>query len=320
MLIIVDFPKLLTKIFLIGLWGTLFFIILYTIAFLLRAYKLKIIFRGLNQPIKYKSSYFSIGSSFLINSLTPGQFGDIVKVLILKDQEDIIITESLAGIAIERVLDLLFLFSSTFFAFIYLYLANIGEQENRNILGQNLQFYLFFGAVLIITLLILSLVILYKQDFVIKITNKVSKRIGAYLDKFLSNFKIGLNKFRNHKKKFLYIILLSIPTYVIDAFIVVIFFIFLGYNLNVFIILLATLVSFLSIIIPITPGGWGISENIGALFIYIFYPEIAYLEILSIFIIDHLLRSAYVFFYGGYSIVHLNFKLKEAKQRIKKDN
>jgi len=38
------------------------------------------------------------------------------------------------------------------------------------------------------------------------------------------------------------------------------------------------------------------------------YPEIAYLDILAVFILDHLLRSAYLFFYGGYSLLHLNFK------------
>jgi uncharacterized protein (TIRG00374 family) len=315
MIIIVDFQKLMKKLSMIGLVGTLLFILIYTIAFLLRAYKLKLIFRGLNHPIKYNSSYFSIGTSFFINSITPGQLGDVAKVFILKDQEDIRLSESFAGIAIERVLDFLFLFSFSLFTLIFLYLS-IGEIEIETILGQSLQLYLFFGAVIISIIIILFLVLLYKQDFVIKIVNKVSSKLGDYLDRFLNNFKNGLKKFKDHRKELLYIILLNFPTYIIDAFILVIFFVFLGYNLNIFIIILATLVLFFSNIIPITPGGWGVSENIGALLIIIFYPGFPYLDILAVFVIDHLLRTAYLCFYGGYSILHFNFKIKEARKMI----
>ncbi|MFX0105283.1 MAG: YbhN family protein [Candidatus Hodarchaeota archaeon] len=318
--IFVDFSNLITNLFKIGLWGTLFFILIYTVAFLLRAYKVKLIFKGLNQPIKFSSSYFSIGASFLINDLTPGQLGDIAKVLILKDQEDMRLSESFAGIAVERVLDLLLLFSISCFALIYLYMTNISELEKNILLGQNLQFYLLIGAILIVIVLILFLISFYKQDFVVKIMNKVSKKLGDYLDRFLRNFKNGLKKFKDHKKEFLYVILLNIPTYIIDAFIVVIFFIFSGYNLNIFIIILATLVLFFSKIIPITPGGWAISELIGAFFIKIFYPEIELEMILSIFVIDHFLRTAYVLLYGGYSILHYNFKLKEARKILDKNN
>jgi len=73
---------------------------------------------------------------------------------------------------------------------------------------------------------------------------------------------------------------------------------------------------FFSKIFTITPGGWGISENVGALVIFLFYPQIPFLEILSVFIIDHLFRSVFLFFYGGYSMLHYNFKLKEAEKAI----
>jgi len=93
--------------------------------------------------------------------------------------------------------------------------------------------------------------------------------------------------------------------------IVVIFFYLLGYQLNILLLLLAIILTFFSQAFPITPGGWGISDNVGALFILFFYPEIPFIEILAIFIIDHLFRHAYVLFFGGYSIFHFNFSLKE---------
>ena len=77
---------------------------------------------------------------------------------------------------------------------------------------------------------------------------------------------------------------------------------------------MALVLTYFSKTFPITPGGWGVSENIGALFFYLFHPEIPYLLILSIFIIEHLFRSGYLFFYGGYSILHYNIKLIEVEQ------
>ena len=60
-----------------------------------------------------------------------------------------------------------------------------------------------------------------------------------------------------------------------------------------------------------TPGGWVISENLGTLFILFFYPSISYTDILSIFIIDHLIRLLYVFIYGSSSMVAMNFNIYE---------
>ena len=94
MVIIIDFQNLLKNLSMIGLWGTFLFIIIYMIAFLLRGFKLKLIFKGLDHPIKFSSSFFSIGAIFIINDITPGQIGDTVRMFILKDQEDIGLSES----------------------------------------------------------------------------------------------------------------------------------------------------------------------------------------------------------------------------------
>ncbi len=83
----VEFPKLIQKIVTIGIWGLLSFILIYTLAFILRAYKLKLIFKGLDQDISYSTAYFSTGASFLINDSTPGKLGDIAKIFIIRDEE-----------------------------------------------------------------------------------------------------------------------------------------------------------------------------------------------------------------------------------------
>ncbi|MGB5911422.1 MAG: lysylphosphatidylglycerol synthase transmembrane domain-containing protein [Promethearchaeia archaeon] len=313
MILFVDFASFLQKIIIIGPFGLIAFIITYTIAFILRAYKLKLIFKGISQEINYSTSYFSIGASFFINGVIPGKVGDVAKIFIIKDQENIGLGESTAGIAVERILDMILLFVISCFALIYLYLSNIGEASSKEFLGLSIEFYLIIGAALIIGILIIIFLSLYKTETIINIIAKISPKIAHYVGRFIINFKRGIKTLRENKKTLVYVILLGIPVYVIDGFIIVIFFYALGFQLNVLILILAINLSFFSQVFPITPGGWIISENIGSVFIFFFYPLFpgGYENILAIFIIEHLFKQVYILFFGGYSIFRFNFSLKQ---------
>ncbi|NVM19594.1 MAG: flippase-like domain-containing protein [Candidatus Lokiarchaeota archaeon] len=317
MVFFVNFQSLVEKVISVGIVGLLIFIASYTVAFILRAFKLKLIFKGINKDVTYSTSLFSIGAAFVINDLTPAKLGDFAKILIIKDKENIRLSESTAAIAIERVLDLILLFSISCFALIYLYLTSFGGSSERLILGQTIQFYIIIGAVFIIGIFILFLLLLYKTETILKIIRKLSKKLAHYLERFIINFKEGMTNFKGHKKELIYIILLGFPTWIIDAAIVIIF--FYPLDVNVIILILAKILTFFSKTFPITPGGWGISENVGALFTYFFYPYLFldYGVMLSIFVIDHLFRSAYLLIFGGYSILHYNIKLKEIEQMKK---
>jgi len=314
MVFFVDFYSLLQRIMMVGILGLILFILFYTLAFLLRSYKLKMIFEGLEKNVSFSTSYFSIGASFVINDLTPAKMGDFAKIFIIRDEENIRLSESAAAIAIERILDLILLFLISCFALIYLYIGNYGESSSRLILGQTIQFYLIIGAMLIVMILVFFILLFYKTEFVLKILKKISPKLSYYIGRFVINFKEGMKSFKNHKKELIYIILLGFPTWIIDAALIILFFNPLGYGVNILLLILAKILTFFSKTFPITPGGWGISENVGALFIFFFYPGIAYSVILSVFIIDHLFRSAYLLIFGGFSIFHYNFSLKQIKK------
>jgi len=313
MVFVVDFNSLIQRIVMVGVLGLIIFILSYTIAFLLRAYKLKLIFKGLDTNISFPTSYFSIGAAFVINDLTPAKLGDFAKIFIIKDKERIRLSESSAAIAIERILDLILLFIISCIALIYLYLSNYGSSSLILVLGQTIQFYLIVGALIIFALFILLILLFYKTEFILKLLKKMSPKLAHYIGRFVINFKEGMKNFKNHKKELIYVILLGFPTWIIDAAIIFLFFNPLGYQVNIYLLILAKILTFFSKTFPITPGGWGISENVGALFIFFFYPGIAYAEILSVFIIDHLFRSAYLLIFGGFSIFHYNFSLKQIK-------
>ena len=314
MIFFVDFISLINKIYLIGLYGTIIFIIAYTITFILRAYKLKLIFIGLNRDVSFLTSYFSIGTAFAINEVIPAKVGDLAKIIFLKEHADIKLSESLGGSALERFLDLFILFSISFFALIYIYVIKIGDNETITLFGISLQFYLFLGTLLIIGILALLLLLVFKTEFVLKIVRKFSMKIATLLENFIENFKKALKRLREHKKELVIVLFIGCLIWLLEALIGVMFFYLLGFDLNIFILILALLFTYFSKAFPITPEGWGISENLGAVFVLIFYPSIPYLDLLSIFIIEHLFRSAYIFFYGGYSIFRYNFNLKNIKQ------
>ena len=311
MFLFVDITSLFFKIATIGLLGLIFFVILYTIAFIIRAFRLKLIFKGLNQNITYSTCYFSLGVSFVINDLTLGKLGDLAKIGFIKDQTEVKLSESVCGVAIERVSDLIILFCISCFALIYLYINNLRGDVDKIILGQSIQFYLLIGALMIVAILFILILLIYKTMFIIKIVGRISTKLADILGKFFINFKKGMKQFKDHKIEFVFTILLGFIIWIIEAFIVVIFFYILGYELNILILILAMILSIFSRTFQITPGGWGISENIGALFVFLFYPEIPFTEILSVFIIDHLFRSIYLFVFGGYSVFRYNVKMKE---------
>lgn len=308
---IVDFVSLIQKIITIGILGLISFASIYTVGFLIRAYKLKIIFQGINIDIGYSTSYLSTGAGLIVNDLAPGKVGDIVRIFIIKDQKNLKLSESVAGIAIERILDFFLIFFISCFSIIFLFISNYGETSTKTLLGINIQFFLALGIILIIGIFIVLLLLIYRTEFIIGLINRILPKIADYLNRFVRNFKRGIKEFSKHRRIYLITILLGFPTWIVDGFIVGLFFYILGYQVNILVIILATVLINLSKTFPITPGGWGISENVGALFIFFFYPEILFTEILSVFIIDHFLRTAYLLIFGGYSLLHYNIRLKD---------
>ncbi len=313
MIYFVNFPNLIQKMITIGYWGLFLFIITYTIVFICRTYKLYLIFKGIDHKISYSTLYFSTGAGLIINDITPAKIGDLARIFIIKDQENLRLSDVVAGISIERILEFIFIFIISFFALIILYMSNYGVNNTKILLSNSIQFFLLIGVILIIAIFLILLLLIYKTKFILGIIERIMPKFADYIIIFITNFKEAMKKFKDERKKFLLTVLLGFTIWILDAFIVIIFFYLLGFQLNMFIIILATILINFSKIFPVTPGGWGISENIGALFIFFFNPGISYTDILSIFIIDHLLRSAYLLFYGGYSILHYNVRLKTIK-------
>ncbi|MFX1259701.1 MAG: lysylphosphatidylglycerol synthase transmembrane domain-containing protein, partial [Promethearchaeota archaeon] len=244
---------------------------------------------------------------FGINELTPGKFGDLARIEFIRQKEkDISLSKSTCGVSIERFLDLLVLFIFICFATFFIYLNNI-----KGTTDLNLQLYLGIGAFILLSAIVILTFLFFKTDWILKIVGKISIRLKNRMERFLIKFFEGLNDFRQNKKNIVNVFALSAPTWFLDTLTLVLLFYLLEYEIDIFIIILAQIIVFFTKTFPITPGGWVISENIGALLIFLFYPSIPFSKLLAVFILDHAIRSAYILIYGTSSALGFNFKFKK---------
>jgi len=317
MIIYVDFQTILLNLQRISIWGIFLFFVIYTLAFIFRAFKLKLVFNGINLEPNYFIIYGAIGTGWAINELTPAKLGDFVKMEYIRQKEhNFPLSKCLCAVLIDRFIDLIILFSITCFALLYIYLSSA-----TYITQLNLDFFIIIGAIILFIGVIGLTLLFFKTDWILSITDRISPKLKNLLEKFIVRFVEGLKDIRKDKKRIILILLYNIPTWLFESLTLVLIFYFVGFQMNIFIIMLAQIVTFFTKTIPITPGGWGVSEIIGALLLSVFYPAIPYNEMLSVFILDHILRVVYVFIYGGISTVAINFKFKDINtEKFKNSN
>jgi len=306
MVIFVDINTIINELHKISFYGLFFFILIYTGVFVMRTIRLKLIFQALNLNVSYLTLYGSYGIGWGINELTPGKIGDLVRIEAIRQKEsNISLSKSLCGIGIERVIDLLLLFSITCIALIFMYLLNIQGTSSLN-----LSFYVGICGILLLGGTLILIILFIKTDWILNGLGKISPKLQYLIEGFLRNFLEGINDFRKNKKKVIEVFLLSMPTWMLETLTLVSFFYLTGYSVNIFIIIVAQVIVFFTKTFPITPGGWVISENAGALLIFLFFPSIEYQYILGIVVLDHVIRTGYILIFGIISSLLLNFKFK----------
>lgn len=306
MILFVDINTIINELHKISFFGLFLFILIYTGVFIMRTVRLRLIFRGLNLNASYLTLYGSYGIGWGINELTPGKIGDLVRIEVIRQKESSIsLSKSLCGIGIERVIDLLLLFSITCIALLFMYLFNIQGTSSLN-----LSFYIGICGLLLLGGAIILIILFIKTDWILNVLERISPKLKNLLEGFLKNFLEGINDFRKNKEKAIEVFLLSIPTWIFETFTLVSIFYLTGYSVNIFIIIVAQIIVFFTKTFPITPGGWVISENAGALFIFLFFPSIPYPTLLSLVVLDHVIRTAYILIFGIGSSLLLNIKLK----------
>ncbi len=156
MLYFIDFSLIIRNITKISIYGIVLFVLIYSLTFILRTYRLKIIFRGLNSDASFLNLFGSFGIGWGVNEIIPGKFGDLVRLEFIRQKENNLNrSKILCGISIERFTDLAILLLITSFTLLYLYFNEIkGTSELK------LTFYIGIGALILLCSLIIVLILL----------------------------------------------------------------------------------------------------------------------------------------------------------------
>jgi uncharacterized protein (TIRG00374 family) len=288
------------------------FFSLYGLSYAIRSYAWKEVFNIINQKVKYRNLFYSTGISILLNELIPFKIGDLARLETVTKKEGLPYGVTLSCLAIYRILDLLVIVTLALVGILMLFF--FGTAQNLFI-NQILLTSISFG--LIVVLFISLLIVFKKEEQILSIINKISSKIANWMYKLIHPFNISLKEIIKNRRQLVKPIFVDSIAILLDSLLMILLLPAFNIVIDPLIIMIASLFIFLSSIIPILPGGWGISEVIGTSIIVVFYPSIEISTLLSLVLIDHFLRFLYAIVYGGISIVKMDYSWKN---RINTDN
>ncbi|NOR85199.1 flippase-like domain-containing protein [archaeon] len=260
-------------------------IILFYLAFPIRALRWKIMLENTKIKTKYDGLTEIIFLSWFVNSIIPAKFGDFYRAHALKKKEGFKRTHILGTIFAERAIDILFLFllsgvlSATFIS-------------NKIINGINIIYFGIFGSLLFLIVLI---IIKYKKK---RILFFVPKQLKTHAHDFFKSLNQTLNL-----KTAPNIFLMTTIIWLFES--MCFYFVVLSLNiaLPITIIIAIALAGILLTAIPLTPAGLGAVE-VGMLGLFIavgvaqpiaitaifFYRIITYWSLVIFGAIDYLIN------------------------------
>ncbi len=270
----------------------------YTIQFLVRALSWYLIAKDLKSRAPYSLLYYSLGVGWMLNEIVPAKMGDLVRVQIVAKNTNQSFGTAAASVTLQRLIDLLIVLTTgALLIFIVIWMQ--GDDEGFDYM--QVFSSIIIGVVLLSLVVVLFLVILKYPNWILGWIGKFSKK----LEEFSANIILPFREAVLHLKSpvlLIYYFFLGIPIWFFDAMTFYFLFLALGLEISFFVVIISALINYLTKSIPLTPGGWGFSENIPALFILIFYPLLPFEMLLSAFIIHHLLIFIYCSSFGLISL------------------
>ena len=288
------------------------FYILFGLTYALRSIGWKEIFQISKRDVKFSNIFYASGICLFSNEFIPFKMGDLIRIEIITKKEEVPYGMSVSTLALLRTFELLSMVLISFLTIIILYFSGI--QAENDIIRNILIIGLFLVTILIVILMLIGI----KGEFMIKIVTKLPEKIANSLIKLVLSIQESLSLIISSKLKIMKPFLIISLGIFIDGSVMYILSTSLNLEINYLIILLTTLIMYISSVIPFLPGGWGLSEVVGSTVLNIFYPSIDMSLLLTLVIIDHLIRLVYSIFYGGFSIIKIDYKWSKTS-KIKKN-
>lgn len=299
--------------FILGMSGLnsffiLLFFISYGLQFFLRAYLCQRISKTMTLPISYSTAYFSLGVCWMMNELLPGKLGDLARIEIISQREQIPFGSASAPIIFQRIVELavlLIIGGITMVSLLAEDSLSLISQDNRVLFGFLFGIFLIISAVLLIVL-----ITKYPQTIKI-IVGRISNKLADWVSKLIDTFNAAINSI---DKPFILILkssLISLVYWFMDVLTFYFTFLAVGIQIDLLLAFSAGIITYLVKMFPLTPGGWGIAESISALYLLTIYPLLAVETALFVLILNHFLVFLYCCAYGLVSLFVL-FGIKKS--------
>lgn len=281
-------------------------------AFLFRAKRLKVIVGHDDIPLKFYLNILFV--SWFLNVIIPARIGEGAQIALLNTEHNVPVGSAAASVVTDKLFDLialLVLFSGL------LFMVGIDLQQE---LGLGL--FILVALLIIVTLFIGLILIAVIPDKLNKFVNTLFGRFTRFstvLCRLINSASAAIKRLGTSKRQIVVLFLLSLPVWILEAITLFLIASAIGYNFPIINTMTASVSAFLSMTIPITPGGFGTYELVMGFILSILVAE-APLETvaLPLAITEHLLRQVVTLFVGAIATSILGTKFGGLLELTKK--
>lgn len=277
----------------------LLFTLVFTGAQILRAYRLKLLLNLDEISILYFIRIIYL--SWFMNALFPARLGEVSQIYMLK-KEGVSTTKATVAILLDKTIDLLTLI---ILLFVLLNIVNYNHD-----LSNNLNYILFFYlGIIIIAIIGFFFILIYKNPtVVIALVTKIlpDSALTKKLVKLIQNVNFSLKELAANPSRFMKIALLASGVWLLEMSTTFIIASSLNIEIHPDIAFLAQIITFGSMIIPLTPGGIGTYEGTLGLVLATLTNHDLSETTLPLATIEHTLRQIYTIIFGLISLYSMD--------------
>lgn len=270
---------------------------LYTFDMFVRAFRWKVILGGNDIRINIWDSFLAYNLGNSLNIVIPAKIGDVARSYYLKKKHGLAYSRTLPSTFLDRVFDVLGVYVVLFFCGLYI--------MTRTKLQPWLYYTFAAGmAALVVTLVLLEL-LLQRKEIIGRIG---SKKLKSLLYSLLEAFR---GSFRD-RGKFTLLLLCSVAIWLCEGIFSYLVFVSMGQEMDLVVVIFATMIATLTKVVPVTPGGIGVFEGTMVLILSFFGMDTGTGAVLST--INHFIMNLYTIILGVYALLSENISISAIRQ------
>ncbi len=292
------------ELFLFGLWG----------------YRWKIILEAAKEKISIKNLYLSLFIGVLFNNITPAAKtgGEPLRAYVLSRMDNIKSEKAFATITADRVFDSFPYVFLSLFSILYLFFFRDVPTWIEYVLVFALLFSIFLLVMTVyicVNLKTAERLILGTINFVGRFFPK-AKEYSHLVDEKLIAFNSTMLRIGKNREAMAKAMIISFIMLFCSFFRVYFMFIAVGYNVNLIVPIIVTILAILVSAVPLLPGGLGTTEGIMILIFSIFGISTAISA--SVTLLDRLLSYWFGIFIGALCFFYSQKFIKGKQYEVRK--